>query len=54
MDVNNHVLTMITSLPGIKSRFSLGTKLRRTQAKPESKGEDRISDPLFSLISIFS
>jgi hypothetical protein len=54
MEINNHVYALATSSPAKESRYSLDSKLSRTQAKSERKGEDRISNPLFSLISIFS
>jgi len=46
MDINNHVHTLATSSPVKESRYSLDSKVSRTQAKSERKGKDRISNPL--------
>jgi hypothetical protein len=54
MEINNHVQTLATSSSAKESRYSLDGKVSTTQVKSERKEEDRISNSLFSLISIFS
>jgi len=53
LEINNHVQALATASPAKESRYPLDSKRSRTQAKSERKGEDRISKPLFTLISIF-
>jgi hypothetical protein len=53
MKINNHVQALATASPAKESRYPLDSKLSRTQAKSERKGEYRISKPVFTLFSIF-